>query len=44
MVAGHTNFGHVDHEIAARPQMLGSWIVECGKLVDKGVACVRLLP
>lgn len=43
-VAGHTNFGHVGHEIAAKPQMLESWIAECGKSVDKGAACVRLLP
>jgi hypothetical protein len=43
-VAGYINFGHVDHEIAAKPQMLGSWIAECGKSVDKGAACVRLLP
>ena len=43
-VAGYTNLGHVDHEIVVKPQMLGSWIAECGKSVDKGAACVRLLP
>ena len=44
VVAGHTYFAHVDHEIVVKLRMLESWIAACDRLVDKGAACVRLLP